>query len=120
MQGVGAASVEYLVHSPMIRQAHFHRVILMSGSMFSSWARVHNPADTAVRLARELGCPLPADLHTHHTNILDCLREKTVEQLTGVNLETFAFKAVWGPSYDGITVKNNFVEIKGKRSFEAR
>ena len=74
VQGVGAASVEYLVHSPMIRQAHFHRVILMSGSMFSSWARVHNPADTAVRLARELGCPLPADLHTHHTNILDCLR----------------------------------------------
>ena len=26
----------------------------------------------------------------------------------------------WGPSYDGVTVKNNFVEIKGKRSFDAR
>ena len=31
LQGVGAASVEYLVHSPMIRQSHFQRVILMSG-----------------------------------------------------------------------------------------
>ena len=71
---MGAASVEYLVHSPMIRQSHFQRVILMSGSMFSSWSRVDNPAENAVKLARELGCPLPADLHTHHTNILDCLR----------------------------------------------
>ena len=74
LQGVGAASVEYLVHSPMIRQSHFHRVILMSGSIFSSWSRVNNPADRAVRLAVALGCPLPADLHTHHTNIIDCLR----------------------------------------------
>ena len=73
-QGVGAASVEYLVHSPMIRQSHFHRVILMSGSIFSSWSRVNNPAERAVRLAVALGCPLPADLHTHHTNIIDCLR----------------------------------------------
>ena len=68
LQGVGAASVEYLVHSPMIRQSHFQRVILMSGSMFSSWSRVHNPSDRAARLATALGCPLPADLHTHHTN----------------------------------------------------
>ena len=74
LQGVGAASVEYLVHSPMIRQSHFHRVILMSGSIFSSWSRVNNPSDRAVRLAVALGCPLPADLHTHHTNIRDCLR----------------------------------------------
>ena len=74
LQGVGAASVEYLVHSPMIRQSHFHRVILMSGSIFSSWSRVNNPAERAVRLAVALGCPLPADLHTHHSNIIDCLR----------------------------------------------
>ena len=77
LQGVGAASVEYLVHSPMIRQSHFQRVILMSGSMFSSWSRVHNPSDRAARLATALGCPLPADLHTHHTNIVDCLRSET-------------------------------------------
>ena len=73
---MGAASVEYLVHSPMIRQSHFQRVILMSGSMFSSWSRVDNPAENAVKLAKELGCPLPADLYTHHTNILECLRSE--------------------------------------------
>ena len=66
--------MEYLVHSPMIRQSHFQRVILMSGSMFSTWARMDNPSDTAVKLARELGCSLPADLYTHHSNIIDCLR----------------------------------------------
>ena len=84
------------------------------------WVKVHNTSEIAVKLAKELDCSLPADLYTHHTNILDCLREKSVEQLTNVKLDTFAFKAVWGPSYDGITVKNNFVEIKGKRSFESR
>ena len=118
--GVGAVCAEYLVHSPMIRQSHFQRVILMSGSIFSGWARVNNPAVMAVRLAKEVGCSLPADLHTHHTNILECLRDKTVEQILNVNLDTLAFKHVWAPSYDGITVKNNFVQIKGKRSFESR
>ena len=97
---VEAACVEYLVHSPMIRQSHFQRVILMSGSIFSGWARVDNPSEIAVKLAKELDCSLPADLYTHHTNILDCLRDKSVEQLTQVKLDTFAFKAVWGPSYD--------------------
>lgn len=119
-QGGGAASVEYLVHSPMIRQSHFQRVILMSGSIFSGWARVDNPAETGVRVARSLGCPLPADLHTHHSNILDCLRGKSVEQLLAFEEDPLAFKVAWGPSYDGVTVKNNFVEIKGKRSFDAR
>jgi len=119
-QGAGAASVEYLVHSPAIRQSHFQRVILMSGSIFSGWARVDNPAEAGVRLARSLGCSLPADLHTHHTQILDCLREKSVEDLTSWQPQPLAFKVPWGPSYDGVTVKNNFVEIKGKRSFDAR
>ena len=76
LQGVGAASVEYLVHSPMIRQSHFHRVILMSGSIFSSWSRVNNPADRAVRLAVALGCPLPADLHCLLTSIFGYIRNR--------------------------------------------
>ena len=59
------------MHSPMIRQSHFHRVILMSGSMFSSWSRVHNPSDRAVRLATALGCSLPApdSLHTEEARL---------------------------------------------------
>ena len=62
-QGVGAACVEYLVHSPMIRQSHFHGDILMSGSIFSGWARVYNPTGwgwITPKLAKELDCSLPA------------------------------------------------------------
>ena len=99
----------------LCRQSHFQRVILMSGSIFSGWSRVDNPAEvsichllslifiriiliiriifiriiriifkriignpddfqTGVKLARALGCPIPADLHTHHSSIIDCLR----------------------------------------------
>ena len=47
-------------------------------------------------------------------------REKPVESLTNIHLETLAFQPAWAPSFDGITVKNNFVEIKGKRSFDSR
>ena len=27
-----------------------------------------------MKVARALGCPIPADLHTHHSSIIDCLR----------------------------------------------
>jgi len=49
-QGRGAASVEFLVHSLMVRQTHFKRVILMSGSIFSPWARVENPSEVSLFL----------------------------------------------------------------------
>ena len=52
--------------------------------------------------------------------MLTCFREKPVEVLSKIHLDTFAFQPEWGPSFDGITVKNNFVEIKGKRSFDSR
>ena len=52
--------------------------------------------------------------------MLACFREKPVEVLSKIHLDTFAFQPEWGPSFDGITVKNNFVEIKGKRSFDSR
>ena len=75
----------------MIRQSHFQRVILMSGSMFSSWSRVDNPAENAVKLAKELGCPLPADLYTHHTNILECLRSENRRGQSGTKRLLFNF-----------------------------
>ena len=108
VQGAGAVCVEYLVHSPMIRQSHFQRVILLSGSIFSGWARLENPAEQvacpvslhwcittvvqAVRLARQLGCPIPADLHTHHSNILDCLRDQPAERLVQLTPDSLAFQ----------------------------
>jgi hypothetical protein len=37
----------------------------------------------AVLIGRQLGCPIPADLHTHHTNIIHCLRSKPL----GISLQ---------------------------------
>jgi hypothetical protein len=43
------------------------------------------------------------------------------EELLAVDLgPQLSFMSNVGPSYDGVTVKNNYVEIRGKRSFEAR
>ena len=44
-----------------------------------------------VKLAKELGCPLPADLYTHHTNILECLRSENKRgQSSTKTLELFS------------------------------
>lgn len=37
----------------------FHRVIMMSGSAFSSWALVDDPVHYAVKLAAALNCSIP-------------------------------------------------------------
>ena len=47
-----------------------------------------------MRLARQLGCPIPADLHTHHSNILDCLRDQPAERLVQLMPDSLAFQ-VW-------------------------
>jgi hypothetical protein len=44
-----------------------------------------------------------------------------VEELLSVDLGPgLSFLSSLGPSIDGVTVKNNYVEIRGKRSFETR
>ena len=49
--------------------------------------------------------------------IVDCLRAISSERLISAKLEVPSFHVDFGPSFDGVTVKDNFAEIKGKRSF---
>jgi hypothetical protein len=49
--------------------------------------------------------------------IVDCLRGISAERLLSAKLEVPSFHLDFGPSYDGVTVKDNFADIKGKRSF---
>ena len=49
--------------------------------------------------------------------IVDCLRGISAERLLAAKLDVPSFHLDFGPSFDGVTVKDNFAEIKGKRSF---
>ena len=47
----------HLLNQPVILLSGlFHRVILMSGSLFAPWARVRDPREYALQLARAFNC----------------------------------------------------------------
>lgn len=85
----------------------FHRAILLSGSALSSWSLVEDPSYWAVRLAREVNCPVPEDIQSHHEDIIDCLRDVSLEILMNVDLKPPVHLNVFGPSVDGVVIKSS-------------
>ena len=65
-------------------------------------------------------CLFPTDLTNEHGKIVDCLRNVSADQLMSTDLNIPSFHVDFGPSFDGVTIKNNFADIKGKRSFGTR
>ena len=49
-----------------------------------------------------------------------CRRAVPAEELVSAKLRVPSFHQDFGPSFDGVTVKNNFADIKGRRSFGTR
>lgn len=96
--GTGAACINYLMSSPTNVQGLFHRVILLSGSSFSSWALVENPVVYALRLAKEVNCSIPEDIIKHHEQIVDCLREIPLTDLYEADIQAPNFLSSFGPS----------------------
>ena len=47
----------------------FRRVILMSGSLFASWARVRDPLNYALQLGKYFNCTIPNDLTNDHNQV---------------------------------------------------
>lgn len=86
----------------------FHRAVLLSGSALSSWSLVEDPVYWAVRLARQLGCPVPEDLLSDHENIVDCLREVPLSKLMKADIQSPSHLSSFGPSVDGVVIKHNF------------
>lgn len=86
----------------------FHRAILLSGSALSSWSLVEDPVYWAVRLARQLNCPVPDDLLADHESIVDCLREVPLATLMKADIQSPAHLSSFGPSVDGVVIKHNF------------
>nr|XP_045606459.1 neuroligin-1-like [Procambarus clarkii] len=117
----GAACLNFLVISPAAAGAGlFKRAILMSGSALSSWAAVQEPVYYAVQAARQLGCQVPDDLYRHYEALLHCLRDRTVDQILQVELETPQFLSSIGPSVDGVTIRPDWKEQHTKMGEEGR
>jgi hypothetical protein len=47
-------------------------------------------------------------------------RSVPASQLVSAKLRVPSFHLDFGPSFDGVTIKDNFADIKGKRSFGTR
>ncbi|XP_047483001.1 neuroligin 4-like [Penaeus chinensis] len=119
--GTGAACLNFLVISPAAAGAGlFKRAILMSGSALSPWAVVQEPVYYAVQAARQLGCEVPDDLYRHYETLLHCLRDRTVDQILQVELETPQFLSAVGPSVDGVTIRHDWKQIHTKMGQEHR
>lgn len=76
----------------------FHRVILLSGSAYSSWALVEDPVIYALKLAKEVNCTIPEDLIKSHEQIVDCLREVPLDELYATDIQAPNFLTAFGPS----------------------
>lgn len=59
----------------------FHRVILMSGSVFAPWASVREPLKYAVQVGKYFNCTIPEDLNQDHEKITECLRKIPADKL---------------------------------------
>lgn len=96
--GSGAACINFLMMSPTMVPGLFHRVILLSGSAYSSWALVEDPVIYALKLAKEVNCTIPDDLIKNHETIVDCLREIPLDDLFSADITAPNFLTAFGPS----------------------
>ncbi len=107
----------------------FHRVILMSGSVFAPWSRVREPRSYAEQLAKKMNCTLNNNDKMNDKNkkkkadvdaIHECLRKVPADVLASTSLSAPSFHTDLGPSLDGVTVKDDFGDIQTKRKYGAR
>lgn len=108
--GSGAACINFLMISPTVMPGLFHRAVLLSGSALSSWALVEDPVNYAVRLARQVNCTIPDDVAKEHEQIVDCLRETSLEELLSADISAPTYLSSFGPSVDGVVIKTDFAK----------
>lgn len=77
----------------------------MSGSAYSSWALVEDPAIYAMKLAKEVNCTIPEDLVKDHELIVDCLRDVALDELFSADIQPPNFLSAFGPSVDGVVIR---------------
>ncbi|XP_053210465.1 neuroligin-4, X-linked-like [Panonychus citri] len=101
--GHGAALVNLLMLSPMAKGL-FHRAIMQSGSALCPWALAFNAIKYGREYAQAIGC---YSEESKSSNIVDCLRHKTIAELLSVQIATPRFLTGFGPMVDGIIVASD-------------
>ena len=86
----------------------------MSGSSLAPWARVRDPLNYAIQLGQAFNCTVPVvELTNDHERIVDCLRGVGADRLMSAKVNVPAFQPDFGPSLDGVTVRDNFFSSNG-------
>ncbi|KAA0201603.1 hypothetical protein HAZT_HAZT010645 [Hyalella azteca] len=123
--GTGAACVHFLMASAAVVPGLFHRAILMSGSALSSWASVGSPTYYAIQYGRALNCSSFLSLgssdppsNDQFDRMVNCLKDKSLDELQSVKLAAPRFLYSFGPSVDGIVIKPDFRRPARSRSDE--
>lgn len=131
--GTGAACIHFLMASAAVVPGLFQRAVLMSGSAFSPWATVNNPTHYALKFGRALNCtgnltltadmghrrgPPPKPSNKELDEMVNCLKEKPLEELQAVHISAPQFLYAFGPSVDGIVIKKDYRREMRKRADE--
>uniref|UniRef100_T1KY80 Carboxylesterase type B domain-containing protein n=1 Tax=Tetranychus urticae TaxID=32264 RepID=T1KY80_TETUR len=101
--GHGAALVNLLMLSPMAKGL-FHRAIMQSGSALCPWALASNAIKYGREYAQAIGC-YQEDFKS--SQVVDCLRHKTIAELLSVQIPSPRFLTGFGPLIDGIVIAND-------------
>ena len=96
------------------RQSHFHRVILMSGSIFSGWARVDNPAEVNITRERYWWDSIVA-LGTNLLRWLHLFRPESKWQ----DLLVVPFQQISTPTTPPLLTASGFCQNKFRSKFSA-
>ncbi|XP_019639346.1 PREDICTED: neuroligin-2-like [Branchiostoma belcheri] len=100
IMGCAAGASSAALHLTSIYSAGlFHGMILSSGSLVNPWTVLlppYRPYDHAADLAEKLGCPTEST-----EDLVNCLRQKTAEELVETSVEGPPMISVWAPVVDG-------------------
>ncbi|XP_066285497.1 neuroligin-4, Y-linked-like [Branchiostoma lanceolatum] len=100
IMGCAAGASSAALHLTSVYSAGlFHGMILSSGSLVNPWTVLlppYRPYNHAADLAEKLGCPTePTE------DLVNCLRQKTAEELVETSVEGPPMISVWAPVIDG-------------------
>ncbi|XP_075530990.1 acetylcholinesterase-like [Dermacentor variabilis] len=119
-ESAGSMSVHAQIMSPL-SQGLFKRAVLMSGTMYSldTWDTVPESMAKADKVANVVGCSNGGtiELSTNAEEILDCMRNKSADELVKASLEVTAPKlAPFAPTYHNEFLPRNPI-VALKRGF---
>ncbi|XP_050534524.1 neuroligin-4, Y-linked-like [Daktulosphaira vitifoliae] len=98
--GTGASCVGFLMTSSAVPDVLFHRAILLSGSPLSPLSLVRDPVNYGHQVAKLVNCS--PDLP--HLHLLNCLRDRPLEQILNAQIDVPEFTTSFGPSVDGVII----------------